>query len=419
MFVHLGMNTVTGAEWGTGTEDPRDFEVPDLDARAWARLARESGFGTMLLTAKHHDGFCLWPSATTGHTIAASPWRDGRGDVVAEAARACEAEGVRFGLYCSPWDRNAPSYGSGRAYDDLFIAQLTELLTGYGEIAQVWFDGAVGVNEQGRQTYDWERIFGTVRDLAPEAVVFSDAGPDVRWVGNEDGVAASTSWSTVDPARVPVPGLSEPWIIDALRHGDPDGSLWRPAETDVSIRPGWFWRASESSRVRDAENLLELYLTSVGRNSKLLLNVPPTDRGVIDPADEAALRAFARRRHEIFGTDLAAGSAVEHRADGTTAEVVLTLPAAAEAELIALGEDIEHGQHIAAHRVQVETPTGWRTLAAGTTVGHRRIVRIPPTAIRKLRVLIDFAYGPARLLEVALHRDPGATAPLIRGDVHG
>ncbi len=403
MFVHLGINTFTDREWGDGTEDPALFDPAGLDARQWARVAREAGFGTLVLTAKHHDGFCLWPTATTRHSVAASPWRDGAGDVVREAAQACAAEGVRFGVYCSPWDRNAPAYGSGRAYDDLWLAQLTELLTGYGPIAQVWFDGAVGETERGRQVYDWERVFTTVRALQPDAVIFSDAGPDVRWVGNEDGVAGTTTWSTIDPTSVPTPGRHDPWTLDALRHGDPDGSVWRPAETDVSIRPGWFWHPDEQPR--DAADLFELYLTSVGRGSKLLLNVPPTRDGLLDDADVAALRDAAAHRRAVLGTDLLADATATTDDDGG---LVLTPATPVRADLLGLAEDITEGQHVAAWRAQADHGDGvWRPLASGTTIGHRRLVRVPPTHVDRLRLVVDLAYGPAGVTDVSLHLDEG------------
>ncbi|GAB2609298.1 hypothetical protein GCM10027067_20990 [Pseudactinotalea suaedae] len=409
MFVHLGMNTFTGREWGEGTEDPAIFDPQHLDARQWARTAHEAGFGTLVLTAKHHDGFCLWPSATTSHTVAASPWRGGSGDVVREAAEACAAEGIRFGIYCSPWDRNAPSYGSGRGYDDLYIAQLTELLTGYGDVAEVWFDGAVGETARGRQSYDWDRIFGTVRALQPDAVIFSDAGPDVRWVGNEDGVAGATCWSSIDPARVPTPGRSDPWSLDSLRSGDPDGQVWRPAETDVSIRPGWFWHEHENGSVLDGGALLDLYLASVGRNSKLLLNVPPNRDGLLERTDVAALRSFARLREEVLGTDLLAGATISE----DRGALVITPPAPVVADLVTLAEDIEQGQHVAAFRLQVEVAEDeaaadgerWRPLTSGTTIGHLRALRFPPIGVRRLRLVVDLTYGPARVRSVSLHRD--------------
>ncbi len=414
LFVHLTVNTFTDREWGDGSEDPAIFDPVDLDARQWARTAREGGFGTLILTAKHHDGFCLWPTSTTTHSIAASGWRGGRGDVVRETAEACAAEGIRLGLYCSPWDRNSPLYGTGRPYDDQLIAQLTELLTGYGDLAEVWFDGAVGVNDRGAQRYDWERIWGTVRELQPNAVIFSDAGPDVRWVGNEDGVAGATTWSTVDPARVPAPGRSDPWTTDSLQTGDPEGTVWRPTETDVSIRPGWFWHEHENDRVRSATNLFDLYLTSVGRNSKLLLNIPPDPHGLFSSADVASLRGFAAIRERVLGTDLLDGASVA----AEEGAVVITPPEPVTADLVSLSEDIEQGQQIAAFRVHVDDGSGtWSPLAAGTTIGYKRILRIPPTRVARLRVAVDLAYGPCRVSAVSLHHEDRGQAEQ-RADSH-
>ena len=224
LFLHFGVNTFTDREWGDGTEDPAIFEPTALDARQWARAAKAAGARGMILTAKHHDGFCLWPTATTTHSVASSPWRGGTGDVVREFTDACRAEGLRAGLYLSPWDRNAPSYGDSPRYNDFYCAQLTELLTRYGPLNEVWFDGAVEVGPGGkRQEYDWPRIWGLVRSLQPGAVIFSDAGPDVRWIGNERGVAGDPNWSTVNPATVPYPGASGDDVIAMLQHGDPDG----------------------------------------------------------------------------------------------------------------------------------------------------------------------------------------------------
>jgi alpha-L-fucosidase len=229
LFLHFGVNTFTDREWGDGREDPQIFAPTQLDARQWARNARQSGFRAMILTAKHHDGFCLWPTRTTNHSVAASPLRDGKGDVVREFVAACRAEGLRAGLYLSPWDRHEPSYGDSPRYNDLYAAQLTELLTQYGPIAEVWFDGANGEGPNGkRQVYDWPRVWGLVRKLQPNAVMFSDAGPDVRWIGNERGVAGDTNWSTVDPAVVPVPGMSGDAVMRMLQEGDPSGTVWRP-----------------------------------------------------------------------------------------------------------------------------------------------------------------------------------------------
>src|SRR6266513_3651478 len=304
LFLHVGVNTFTDREWGDGQENPSIFSPSALDARQWARSARNAGARALILTAKHHDGFCMWPTRTTSHSVAASAWRSGRGDVVRELVEACRAEGLTAGLYLSPWDRNNPAYGDSPKYNDLYCDQLTELLTGYGSIAEVWFDGANGEGPSGkRQIYDWPRVFGLVRRLQPDAVMFSDAGPDVRWCGNESGTAGDPNWSTVNPDVVPFPGADSPEIKNELQHGDPAGSVWRPAEVDVSIRPGWFHHPAEDDRVRDADNLVGLYFTSVGRNSKLLLNVPPTREGVLHDADVSHLSAMRARLDTMFATD--------------------------------------------------------------------------------------------------------------------
>src|SRR4051794_9333800 len=293
LFLHFGVNTFTDREWGDGKEDPGIFAPSALDARQWARAAKAAGFRMMMLTAKHHDGFCLWPSSVTKHTVAASPFRGGNGDVVREFVDACRAEGLKAGLYLSPWDRNSPVYGDSPRYNDFYCDQLTELLTRYGAISEVWFDGANGEGPNGRrQQYDWPRFFGLVRKLQPNAVMFSDVGPDVRWCGNENGTAGDPNWSTIDPNAVPYPGADVPKVGEILQHGDPAGSVWRPAEVDVSIRPGWFYHPAEDDRVRSVDNLLDLYFSSVGRNGKLLLNVPPTREGLLHPTDVARLTAF-------------------------------------------------------------------------------------------------------------------------------
>ncbi|MGH8080195.1 MAG: alpha-L-fucosidase [Lysobacter sp.] len=434
LFVHYTVNTYTDREWGEGDENPRVFAPTDLDARQWARAAKVGGFRSMILTAKHHDGFCLWPTATTAHSVRSSPWRDGQGDAVREFVDACRAEGLGVGFYLSPWDRHEPRYGSGQAYDDFYIAQLTELLTNYGPVVEVWFDGANGEGPNGkRQAYDWPRIHRTVRELQPQAIVFSDAGPDVRWIGNERGVAGSTCWSAVDPARVPYPGYDRPWVGEALQQGDPQGSTWRPGETDVSIRPGWFWHAAEDAKVRSADNLIDLYFSSVGRNSKLLLNVPPTRAGRFHDTDVAHLAEFARKREAIFaGGDLLAGARVRASgsAAGTSAQATIDAgtdadsywsPAAdvrsgwlefeldreIEFDTLCLREAIEHGQHIANHRFDAWRDGRWQTFAWGTTIGHKRLERFDPVWAKRLRLTIEHAYDTPRLATVALYRSRG------------
>ncbi len=401
LFIHFGINTFTDREWGDGTEDPALFDPADLDTRQWARMARAAGFRTMVLTAKHHDGFCLWPTATTRHSVASSPWRDGNGDVVREFVAACRAEGLRAGLYCSPWDRNAPAYGDSPRYNDLYAEQLTELLTRYGPIHQVWFDGANGEGPNGRrQEYDWPRFWGLVRRLQPQAVMFSDAGPDVRWIGNEHGVAGDPNWSTVDPEVVPVPGLWNDEVRRSLQHGSPDGTVWRPGEADVSIRPGWFYHAAEDDQVRSAENLVDLYFSSVGRNSKLLLNVPPTPAGRLHDTDVARLAGLRRRLDALFATNLAAGMTLRWNQDGPrSASAELDLGRTVELGVVDLREDIARGQIVDSHVVEalVDDPLfqGWRPLATGTTIGYRRLHRVEPMTTRRVRIRISTLDTPA------------------------
>lgn len=391
MFLHFGVNTFTDREWGDGKETPSIFNPGALDAREWARTARRAGFRAMVLTAKHHDGFCLWPTATTRHSVASSPWRGGQGDVVREFTEACTAEGLRAGLYLSPWDQNSPVYGDSPRYDEFYTTQLTELLTRYGPIHEVWFDGANGEGPNGRkQVYDWPRYWRLVKRLQPEAVIFSDAGPDVRWIGNESGVAGETNWSTVDPSIVPVPGMSGDEVMRSLTQGDRDGSVWRPGETDTSIRPGWFWHAAQDDKVRSVENLERLYFTSVGRNSKLLLNVPPTRDGVIHPTDSARLLAMRQRLDERFAAPVR-GTADWQQLSATSAVASLRLGDAREIGIIDLRESIAQGQRVAAHVVEALMGGNWREVARGTTIGYRRLHEITPIVAMQLRVRITDA----------------------------
>jgi alpha-L-fucosidase len=400
IFIHFGVNTFTNREWGDGTEDPRIFNPARFDAGQWARVAREAGFKAMVLTAKHHDGFCLWPTKTTRHSVASSPFRNGNGDVVREFVEACRRENLRVGLYCSPWDRNSPAYGDSPRYNDLFCDQLTELLTLYGPVHEVWFDGANGEGPNGKkQVYDFPRFWAHVRRLQPDAVMFSDAGPDVRWIGNERGVAGDTNWSTVDPSVVPVPGMSGDAVMKMLQDGDPNGSVWRPGETDVSIRPGWFYHPAEDARVKTEEQLVELYFTSVGRNSKLLLNVPPTPDGLLHDVDVSRLQGMRRRLDALFTNEV--------RSSGSTAETrrgygafTHTFEPRKQVSLIDLREDITRGQVVARHVVEVSNGADWITVAEGTTIGYKRLHRIPPTSVQRVRVTVTEALGEPEGLQV-------------------
>jgi len=401
MFIHFGVNTFTDREWGDGSEDPALFNPTQLDARQWAAAARRSGFKAMVLTAKHHDGFCLWPTRTTSHSVVRSSWMGGGGDLVRLFVDACRAESLRPGLYLSPWDRNSPVYGESDRYNDLYAEQLTELLTNYGQLAEVWFDGANGEGPNGRrQLYDWPRVFGIVKRLQPDAVIFSDAGPDVRWCGNENGVAGEPNWSTVNPDRVPFPGATGPGVEDALQHGDPAGTVWRPAEADVSIRPGWFYHPEQDGRVKSADRLVDLYFSSVGRNSKLLLNVPPTPAGLLHETDIARLVAMWERLQAMFADDLTAGRSATWALRTATVELERTTRVAC----VRIEEEIESGQAVASHRVDGLTQGGWTELARGTTIGYARLHRFESVELSAVRVVVEEADAEVRPLRVRAYR---------------
>jgi alpha-L-fucosidase len=403
LFLHFGMPTFADREWGDGVESPTLFAPADLDARQWVRAARAAGFRAVILTAKHHDGFCLWPTATTAHSVRSSPWRNGEGDVVEEVAQACRAERLGLGLYLSPWDRNATSYGEGTRYDDFYCDQLAELLTRYGPVTEVWFDGTHGEGSAGRrQQHDWPRIFRVVRRHQPGALIFSDAGPDLRGTGNTRGTAGDPNWCPVDPGVVPFPGAGGADVVDMLQHGDPDGAVWRPAEASTSIRPGWFWHPAEDSRVMSATDLLDLYFRTIGRNAGLLLNVPPTRAGQLHERDVRSLAEFGDLRVRIFQRDLTVGAIRMQSDDGRG--IQLRLPNPVEFEVIALQEDIRHGQVVSAHHVEALIRGQWRTLAEGTTIGHKRLHRVPATAATQVRLVIEAAVAVPRMGRISLHR---------------
>ncbi len=440
-FFHFSPNTYTGKEWGDGTESPSIFNPTELDCRQWARAAKAGGFKIGILTAKHHDGFCLWPSKYTEHSVKNSPWKGGKGDVVREFVDAFRAEGLKVGLYLSPWDRHEESYGDSPRYNDHYCAQLTELLTEYGKLHEVWFDGACAEGPNGRrQAYDWPRFFGIVKELQPDAVTFGDGGTDVRWVGNERGIAGETCWSAQDPNSVRFPGDSG--ICEAndakanerftriLNEGEMPAAgqprVWRSAECDVSIRPGWFYHAAEDGEVRSVENLVDLYFQSVGRNGLLLLNLPVMPNGLVHATDIERVTAMRATLDRLFACDLARGAALSASAeatgpasavaDGSTetywapgntegeAWIEATLPAAAEVALIGLQEPIQLGQRIAAHRVEALDANGqWQTLCKGTTVGHKRLHRFEPVKTSRVRVVIEESLATPALSAVQIY----------------
>jgi alpha-L-fucosidase len=330
--------------------------------------------------------------------------------VVREFTDACRAERLRAGLYLSPWDQHAPVYGDSPRYDDFYCDQLTELLTRYGPIHEVWFDGANGEGPNGkRQVYDWDRYWSLVRRLQPEAVIFSDAGPDIRWIGNERGVAGETNWSTVDPSIVPRPGMTGDEVMRSLTEGDQDGTVWRPGETDTSIRPGWFWHPAEDDRVRSVDDLVELYFTSVGRNSKLLLNVPPTRSGLLHATDVARLEAMRGRLHEAFdfilpGRNSTGGPQTWQQTGPSSGVAATEFPTPMAFGIVDLREDITQGQRVARHVVEALTPDGWQQIARGTTIGYRRLYRIPPTTASRIRVRIEDTIDAPRPITILAYQ---------------
>jgi alpha-L-fucosidase len=436
-FVHFTTNTFTDREWGNGDEPETVFAPTALDCRQWARVAKEAGMRGLILTAKHHDGFCLWPSALTEHSVARSPWKGGKGDVVGECADACREEGLAFGIYLSPWDRNHKDYGRPE-YLSYYRAQLKELLTRYGPIFEVWFDGANGGDgfyggARERRTidpskyYDWPNTTKIVRDLQPAAAMFSDAGPDVRWVGNESGVAGETTWQTFDLAGH-YAGHEHPKQTEGHRRGE----AWLPPETDVSIRPGWFHHASEDSKVKTPRQLVDIYFQSVGRGSNLLLNIPPDRRGLFHESDVASLRGMRAILDGIFAKDLARGAKASssnvrggdpnygpaRAIDGDRATYFATDDGVTEAEIsldfgetrtfdvVGLCEAIALGQRIDAFAIDAWKDGKWEEIARGTSVGPRRLLRFPKVTSPRLRLRITHAAAPPCLAELSVHCQP-------------
>jgi alpha-L-fucosidase len=399
------VNTFTGKEWGEGTESPAIFNPVDFDADQMVRVLKETGFKMAIITAKHHDGFCLWPSKYTEHSVKNSPWKGGKGDVVKEISDACRKYGLLFGFYLSPWDRHEPTYGTA-SYNDFYKNQLRELLTNYGEVSEVWFDGAKGENAKAME-YDFNGYWNLVRTLQPKAVLFSDAGPDVRWVGNEKGNAGETCWSTIDTMGM-APGKAD---ASYLNTGDPDGRLWIPAETDVSIRPGWFYHPEEDAKVRTGKNLVDLYYQSVGRNSLLLLNIPPNKHGLFSEADIQSLRDFRRILNETFQNNLARRAAKGTVTDGKLSTftalqeggtLLVDLKKNTRFNRALIQENIANGQLIEEGLLEYWDGGAWKELSRFTTVGYKRLLRFEPVETSRVRWTIVKAKGPVQVAEVGL-----------------
>jgi alpha-L-fucosidase len=440
-FVHFGMNTFTDREWGEGTEDPKLFNPTDLDAGQWVEAVKAAGIRGLIVTAKHHDGFCLWPSRFTEHSVRSSPWRDGKGDVVGEVAAACRKGGLKFGVYLSPWDRHEPSYGDSPRYNEHFKNQLRELLTQYGEISEVWFDGACGEGPNGkRQVYDWPGYFALIRELQPGAVI-SIMGPDARWIGNEAGVTRESEWSVIpvvgnddSPDETSPGGIAHldaqardlgsfGRIAEVAREGG--RLLWYPGQVDVSIRPGWFYHAAEDDKVKSLDQLLDIYYTSVGGNAQLLLNIPPDKRGRIHENDARRLRELGDRLratffdHRVYDVGLfelkrpdQAESSSPRPAHDLTSDHEFDLGGRKAFNVAAIAEDIKHGgQRIEGFALDALDGTDWREIARGTTVGWKKLLRFPTVETTRLRLRILRSRAFPLPLFLCCYDDPCVAGP--------
>lgn len=436
-FVHFTTNTFTDREWGNGDEPPAVFNPAAMDAGQWASVAKQAGMTGLILTAKHHDGFCLWPSALTEHSVKASPWKGGAGDVVREFVDASRKQGLKVGLYLSPWDRNHAEYGRP-AYVQYYRDQWKELIAGYGPLFEIWQDGANGGDgyyggAREKRTidrltyYDWPATNAALIEQNPGVIIFSDAGPGCRWVGNESGYSDEESWQTINLKGM-YPGVSH----DHLARGDKNGTHWVGVEVDVSIRPGWFYHAAEDAKVKSGPDLVELWYKSVGRGANLLLNVPPDRRGLWHEKDAASLAEMRRILDATFKTDLARGkpgrSSVSRGGGGafdagkltdgdaatywctddgvTTGEAEIDLGAKTTFDVVKLRERIELGQRVEKFAVDAWAGDGWKEVASGTTIGPRRVLRIPPVETNKVRLRVLGALACPAISELSLYKRP-------------
>ncbi len=445
MFIHLGPNTFNDVEWGDGKEDPKSFNPTGLDCRQWAATAKAAGMKGVIITAKHHDGFCLWPSKYSTHTVRESAWKGGKGDVLKELSEACREYGMKFGVYLSPWDQNHPQYGTPE-YNQVFANTLNEVLSNYGEVFEQWFDGANGEGPNGKkQTYDWNLFHQTVYRNQPHAIIFSDVGPGCRWMGNEKGIAGTTNWSTMNIEGF-TPGWGAP-PTKILNEGEQGGKAWIPAEVDVSIRPGWFYSPSTDAKVKSVHQLMDIYYTSVGRNANLLLNVPPDRSGRIHPTDSTRLMEFRKAREEAFSHNLMTGATLtagntRGNAPQYAAENVLNddyhaywatndnaLNPYIEIDLkqsqtfnrLLLQEYIPLGQRVASFNVKYwnEETGQWDELTDATTIGYKRILRFSAVTAQKLKIEFNALACPA-ISSIQLYNAPEqstqqGTSPLRPG----
>lgn len=429
-FIHFTTNTFTDLEWGYGDESPEIFNPTDLDAEQWVTVLKETGFKGVILTSKHHDGFCLWPSKYTDHTIKNSPYKDGKGDIVREVSDACKKHGLKFGIYLSPWDRNRSDYGE-ESYVQYYRKQLDELLTGYGPVFEMWFDGANGGDGYyggARETrkidnktyYDWPTTINFARTLQPDMLFFSDGGPDIRWVGNERGYVGETNWNTITPDTL---YAGKHGINEILNTGSEDGTNWIPGEVDVSIRPGWFYHEHEDDKVKTPEQLFDIYLTSVGRGSVLLLNMPPDRRGLIHESDIESLKGFRKLLDSTFEHDLTKEAkiyasntrgksskfdvtnminddknsywATDNDVNHATIGVEFKTPVSVS--YIVLQEYIRLGQRVKSFNIEVLENDTWTEVYRGTTVGYKRIAKLK-NSVTTSQIRINFKDSKASLV---------------------
>lgn len=426
-FIHFGPNTFTNEEWGHGTEDPNLFNPTQLDCRQWARLAKASGAKGIILTAKHHDGFCLFPSQYSTHTVRESKWMNGKGDVVKLLSDACKEYGLLFGVYISPWDRNHPAYGTS-VYNDVYVNTLKELLTGYGQLFELWWDGANGEGPNGKkQAYDFPRFRDTVYKYQPHTIIFSDIGPGARWCGNESGTINTTNWNTLDTTGFGIGALAPAQSV--LNQGVEGGEAWIPAESDISIRPGWFYHNTEDGEVKSAKQLFRTYLQTAGRGGNLLLNVPPDRRGLIAAPDSAALVAFGQLRAKAFAVNLAkkaritaadshSGTNSSFLNDGkeatfwspatsdSAATLLINFRKATSLNCVQLQEYVQLGQRIKAFTISYMDGQEEKVLAIGTTIGFRRIVTFSAVKTSLLKIRITESNAVPVLSEVGIYSLP-------------
>ncbi|PQV62604.1 alpha-L-fucosidase [Abditibacterium utsteinense] len=437
-FIHFSINTFTDKEWGYGDESPSTFNPTAFDADQIVRATKNGGLKGLVLTCKHHDGFCLWPSPHTEHSVANSPWKDGKGDIVREFSEACARHDLKFGVYLSPWDRNRADYGTPQ-YLDYYRAQLRELLTGYGPIFEVWFDGANGGdgfyggaretrNIDNETYYDWDNTWQIVRELQPDACIFTDKGPDIRWVGNESGFAADPCWSTLNTEGI-WPGHADHGY---LNRGDRNGAQWLPAEVDVSTRPGWFYHASEDDAVKSVAHLRQIYFESVGRGASLILNIPPDRRGLIHENDADSLLEWHQLLQGTFAVDLAQNAQVTasntrgndpqfapaHVLDSsrdtywatddadTTAELILDLGQPTTFNVVRLREYLPLGQRVDTFALDAWNDEQWQEFAAAASIGNCRLLSTSDITTSKVRLRITQAAACPALSELVLFQMP-------------